>query len=140
MAKLNINKQSIDTTITDQTKDVVTNVTSAQNKLTVTHKDGTSENVSITTSMPNVTTAKSVGQTANKTITINQGSGTATMNFTVPYFTVDQQGRITSVANRTVKITRPAYTNYNNYNNYSDYYSYGSYSSYDSYSNYGSHD
>lgn len=149
VAKLTIDNTPVETIISKAASDQIDNITSTTSKITFTNKAGESTEVPINGDLPDIIHSGNVGQSGNSTITINQGSGTSTMNFTIPYFTVDKNGRVTSSSNRTVSITRPAYTNYNNYNNYSDYgnyhnysdyYNYGNYSSYSNYSSYGSND
>lgn len=93
----------------------------------VTKTDGTSSNQTFEAGWADTVTATGLGPTGNQTVKvrINTSGGTLpSATLTVPYFTVDAQGRVTSKANRTIKITSSRYSNYYNYYNYSNYSNY----------------
>lgn len=72
---------------------------------------------------PDVVKSGSAGQNTDQTIAIPL---TGTQTLKVPYFTVDNKGRITSFTTHTISLVKGYY----NYYNYSDYYNYYVYSDY----------
>lgn len=72
--------------------------------------------------LDNIVGAGSAGPGGNVTLTQTNNKGTVTQaykgSFSVPYFKVNSQGRITSYATRTVSLVE----NYYNYSNYYNYY------------------
>lgn len=109
----------------------------------ITVEKGTSDistgvtNLKITTDLKKVNSAPfKVGVDGSVSFTFPQNTEASEVSFQVPYFTVDNKGRVTSSTNRTVTINRASYSNYNNYANYTSYNNYANYSSYYNYSNY----
>ena len=91
------------------------------------------ETADASTSLPDVGTSGSAGATADLTMLFKNGSlsnanGTSSDvgnnktvtigSVSIPYFTVDAKGRVTSKSNRTLNINAQYY-NYYNYRNYS---------------------
>lgn len=137
-SKINVNEKNVDEIITLSNQSLVSNISNVNdNTLVVEKKDGSVKVNELKGDIPNIVSGGSVGQTDNATITITQGSGN--LSFTVPYFTVDENGRVTSSLDKTVSIANPSYTNYMNYHNYSQYNNYHNYSDYNSYKNYGNY-
>lgn len=134
-SKINVNTKNLDDIITVSNQTLVSDIANVNNNtLVVYKKDGSVKVNELKGDIPNVVTGGDVGQTENISITISQGSGN--LSFTVPYFTVDENGRVMSSVDKTVSISNPSYTNYMNYHNYSQYNNYHNYSDYASYSNY----
>ena len=71
--------------------------------------------------LPDITTAGSVGPTANVLIKKQNYTDPLLPNWsvTIPYFTVDAKGRVTSKQNRTLQYQQGQ--NYYNHYNHSDY-------------------
>lgn len=99
--------------------------------------EGSTTNLKITTNLKKLNPAPfSVGVDGSVSFSFPQNTEASEVSFQVPYFTVDDKGRVTSTTNRTVTINRASYSNYNNYANYTSYNNYANYSSYYNYSNY----
>lgn len=131
--KLLISGKDIIDSIDDSTDGGVNNITANGTNIKVSKKDGSSSNVATSSTIPNVNSGTlKVGPTGNVSYTFPSGKTAASTSFTVPYFTVDAQGRVTSATNRTITVARAAYSNYGSYASYS---SYGRYSRYGNYSN-----
>lgn len=144
--KLFIGEEDIANIIDKSSDGSITDIKANGDSITIIKKDGSASSIKTTSDLPEILPSElSVGPSNDVSYTFPSGTSAATTSFTIPYFTVDSKGRVTSATNRTVTVTRPAYSNYGNYanytsyNNYANYTSYGSYSSYHNYSNYTSY-
>lgn len=141
-SNIKIRNEELTKYLADSTTDFIANVTidTVTGEVTATKKNGESFLAGkLNLSIENAITAGEGGDsTANSTLTVNAGSNTK-VDLVVPYFVVDEKGRITSAYNRNVRIAVVSYTNYAsyaNYSNYSDYSNYADYSNYKDYTNY----
>lgn len=115
--------QQTSSAVDNATNDLVQSMSSDGSTITIKKKGGTTDTIKVSGLTAINTGTKNVGPTGDSTLSYTYTNSRAQISgggkVPIPYFTVDQYGRVTNAVTR--NITFQALNNYYNYYNYGNY-------------------
>lgn len=120
---VDIISQQTSSAVDNATNDLVQSMSSDGSTITIKKKGGTTDTIKVDSLTAINTGTKNVGPAADSTLSYTYRNSAGQISgggkVPIPYFTVDQYGRVTNAVTR--NITFQALNNYYNYYNYGNY-------------------